>query len=96
MDRVEGNRRRVDQLSNGQLAYVYMPNTGGDGYTFFNRYYFSQLDKKGVVLDERFNGGGSAADYVIDLMNRELLNYWATPRRQAANHARQRHLWPAR
>lgn len=78
MDWVEGNRRRVDQLSNGQLAYVYMPNTGSDGYTFFNRYYFSQLDKKGVVLDERFNGGGSAADYVIDLMNRDLMNYWAT------------------
>lgn len=78
MDWVEGNRRKVDELSKGQLAYVYMPNTGNDGYTFFNRYYFSQLDKKGVVLDERFNGGGSAADYVIDLLNRDLLNYWAT------------------
>jgi tricorn protease len=76
MDWVEGNRRKVDALSHGKLAYVYMPNTGGDGYTFFNRYYFSQLDKKGVIIDERFNGGGSAADYVIDLLNRELLNYW--------------------
>ena len=78
MDWVEGNRRKVDQLSNGKLAYVYMPNTGGDGYTYFNRYYFSQLDKKGVIIDERFNGGGSAADYVIDLLNRDLLNYWGT------------------
>jgi tricorn protease len=75
---VEGNRKRVDQLSNGKLAYVYMPNTGGGGYTYFNRYYFSQLDKKGVIIDERFNGGGSAADYVIDLLNRDLLNYWGT------------------
>lgn len=78
MDWVEGNRKKVDQLSNGKLAYVYMPNTGGEGYTYFNRYYFSQLDKKGVVIDERFNGGGSAADYVIDLLNRDLLNYWGT------------------
>lgn len=78
MNWVEGNRKKVDQLSNGKLAYVYMPNTGGDGYTYFNRYYFSQLDKKGVIIDERFNGGGSAADYVIDLLNRDLLNYWAT------------------
>lgn len=75
---VENNRRKVDELSNGKLAYVYMPNTGGDGYTYFNRYYFSQLDKKGVIIDERFNGGGSAADYVIDLLNRDLLNYWGT------------------
>jgi tricorn protease len=78
MDWVEGNRKKVDQLSNGKLAYVYMPNTGGDGYAYFNRYYFSQLDKKGVIIDERFNGGGSAADYVIDLLNRDLLNYWGT------------------
>jgi len=78
MNWVEGNRKKVDQLSNGKLAYVYMPNTGGEGYTYFNRYYFSQLDKKGVIIDERFNGGGSAADYVIDLLNRDLLNYWGT------------------
>lgn len=78
MSWVEGNRKKVDELSHGKLAYVYMPNTSGDGYTFFNRYYFSQLDKKGVILDERFNGGGYAADYVIDLLNRDLLNYWGT------------------
>lgn len=75
---VEGNRKKVDELSNGKLAYVYMPDTGGDGYAYFNRYYFSQLDKKGIIIDERFNGGGSAADYVIDLLNRDLLNYWGT------------------
>ena len=78
MDWVEGNRKKVDKMSNGQVAYVYMPNTGGGGYTFFNRYYFSQLNKKAVVIDERFNGGGSAADYVIDLLDRDLMNYWGT------------------
>jgi tricorn protease len=76
MNWVEDNRKRVDRLSGGRLAYVYLPNTGGDGYTFFNRYYFSQLDKEGVVVDERFNGGGSAADYIIDLLNRKVTNYW--------------------
>lgn len=78
MDWVEGNRKKVDKMSNGQVAYVYMPNTGGGGYTFFNRYYFSQLNKKAVIIDERFNGGGSAADYVIDLLDRKLMNYWGT------------------
>ncbi len=76
MDWVEGNRKKVDQLSGGRVAYVYMPNTGGDGYTFFNRYYFSQLDKDAVIVDDRFNGGGSAADYVIDLLSRTVTNYW--------------------
>lgn len=88
-DWVEGNRRKVDELSNGQLAYVYVPNTSGPGFTSFNRYYFSQQDKKGAVIDERNNGGGSAADYMIDIMDRKLFGYfnsktadrrpWTTP-----------------
>ncbi|MFO7998688.1 MAG: PDZ domain-containing protein [Bacteroidales bacterium] len=76
MDWVEGNRRKVDALSDGRLAYVYLPNTGGGGYTFFNRYYFAQQDKKGAVIDQRNNGGGSAADYMIDIMGRELHGYF--------------------
>jgi tricorn protease len=73
---VESNRRLVDKLSNGQLAYVYLPNTAQPGYTSFNRYYFSQQDKKGVVVDERFNGGGSAADYIIDVLGRDFDGYF--------------------
>ncbi len=75
---IEDNRRKVSQLSNGQLAYVYLPNTGGAGYTNFNRYYFAQIDKKGAIIDERFNGGGAAADYFISYMSRPLMNYWST------------------
>lgn len=76
IDWVEGNRRKVDELSDGKLAYVYIPNTGQPGYTYFNRYYFSQQDKKGAVIDERNNGGGSAADYMVDIMARELHGYF--------------------
>jgi tricorn protease len=75
-DWVEGNRKKVDALSNGQLAYVYIPNTGRPGYNYFNRYYFSQMDKKGAVIDERNNGGGSAADYIVDVMARQLQGYF--------------------
>lgn len=88
-DWIENNRRKVSEMSNGKLAYVYIPNTGGGGFTNFNRYYFAQQDKKGVILDERNNGGGSAADYMIDIMARELFGYfnsktndnrpWTTP-----------------
>ncbi len=73
---VEHNRRLVDKLSNGQLAYVYVPNTGQPGYTSFNRYYFSQQDKKGAVIDERYNGGGSAADYIVDVLGRDFDGYF--------------------
>ena len=77
-DWIESNRRKVDELSKGRLAYVYLPNTAGAGYTNFNRYYYMQMQKQGAVIDERFNGGGSAADYMVDMMNRPLLNFWAT------------------
>ena len=73
---VEANRRLVDKLSGGQLAYVYVPNTGQPGYTSFNRYYFAQQDKKGAIIDERFNGGGSAADYIIDVLQRDFDGYF--------------------
>jgi tricorn protease len=70
---IEDNRRTVDRLSGGRLAYVYLPNTGGAGYTNFTRYYFAQTTKQGAVLDERFNGGGSIADYMIEVMHRQPL-----------------------
>ena len=75
-DWIEGNRRLVDELSGGKLAYVYVPNTSNPGYTYFNRYYFAQQHKKGAVIDERNNGGGSAADYMVDVMARELHGYF--------------------
>jgi len=45
LDWIEANRRKVDALSGGRVAYIYMPNTAGAGYTNFNRYFYAQLDK---------------------------------------------------
>src|SRR5688500_8732548 len=67
---VEHNRRLVDSLSAGQLAYVYIPNTGQPGYTSFNRYYFAQQVRKGAVMDERYNGGGSEAVGIVVILGR--------------------------
>lgn len=78
-DWIEGNRRKVDELSNGKLAYVWVPNTAYAGYTSFNRYFFAQKDKKGAVIDERYNHGGYIADYLVDLMSRELMGFFNNP-----------------
>jgi tricorn protease len=75
MDWVEGNRRKVDSLSKGRIAYVYLPNTTTEGYDFFNRYFFSQLNKDAVIADDRNNEGGSAADYIVDLLARNTVMY---------------------
>jgi tricorn protease len=76
---VEDNRRLVDKLSEGALAYVWLPNTAEQGYAYFNRYYFGQQDKHGAILDERFNGGGLIADYIIDIVARKLRGYFNNP-----------------
>ena len=76
---IEKNRQRVDSLSNGRLGYVYIPDTGGGGYQHFTRNYFSQQHKEGIIIDERYNGGGSAADYMVNVMSRQLHGYFSNP-----------------
>ena len=73
---IEDNRRKVDQMSGGKVAYIYLPDTYSGGYTNFNRYFFAQTDKQAAIIDERFNGGGDIADYIIDYLRRPLLSYW--------------------
>jgi tricorn protease len=73
---IEENRRLVDKLSGGRLAYVWLPNTAGPGYTYFTRYYYSQQDKDGAIIDERYNHGGQVADYIVNELDRKLLGYF--------------------
>jgi tricorn protease len=75
---IDENRRKVSEWSGGRVGYVYLPNTAGAGFTNFNRYYFAQVGKHAIVLDERFNGGGLVANYIIDTMRRPLASYWTT------------------
>lgn len=77
IDWIEGNQEKVDKLSDGKLAYVYLPDTGEGGFTSFNRYYFAQTQKQGAIIDERFNAGGQVADYFVEVMGRHIESYWA-------------------
>ena len=74
---IENNRRLVDKLSGGRLAYVWLPNTGMPGYTAFNRLYYAQQNKEGAVIDERYNQGGMVADYIVNELDRPLMGYFA-------------------
>jgi tricorn protease len=74
LDWIEANRREVDRASGGKLAYVYLPDTEYGGFTNFNRYFFAQVGKEGVILDERFNHGGQIADYIIDYLKRKPMS----------------------
>ncbi|CAM5218712.1 tricorn protease [Alishewanella longhuensis] len=73
---VEQNRRYVAEKTAGQVAYVYLPNTADGGFYFFNRMFFGQTDKAAVILDERKNGGGQAANYITEILGRPFLSGW--------------------
>lgn len=76
-DWVEGNLRRVTEATQGRVAYVYVPNTAELGHTYFKRYFFPQAHREAIIVDERHNGGGSVADYYIDILRRPVVSYWA-------------------
>jgi tricorn protease len=75
---IEDNRRKVDQMTNGRVAYIYMPDTSTGGYINFNRYFFAQVGKEAAIVDERFNGGGNLATDIIEYLKRPLLSLVAT------------------
>lgn len=75
-DWVEGNLAKVEKATGGRVAYVYVPNTAGLGHTYFKRYFYPQAWKDAIIVDERFNGGGSVADYYIEALRREPIAWW--------------------
>ena len=75
---VEANRKKVDEATDGEVGYVYVPSTALDGQEELTRQLNAQWDKKALVIDERFNSGGQIPDRFIEMLNRSPLAYWAT------------------
>ena len=68
----EDNRRLVGQMTGGHAGYVHVPDTGGGGWRAFNRYYYAQADKTGMIVDDRFNHGGLINDWMVREMEKPL------------------------
>ena len=75
-DWVESNLKKVNDATDGKVAYVYVPNTTVAGHEYFKRYFFPQVNKKAIIIDERYNGGGQLADYYIDILKRPYQSSW--------------------
>jgi len=70
----EENRRKVQKFTDGRVAYIYMPDTSTGGLAAFNRYFYAQIGKQAVIIDERFNGGGMLATDIAEILNRKPLS----------------------
>lgn len=74
---IADNARRVDEMSDGRIGYIYVPNTGTGGQNDLFRQFYGQAHKDALIIDERWNGGGQIPTRFIELLNRPATNYWA-------------------
>jgi tricorn protease len=70
---VAHNRQMVDKLSGGRVGYLHVPDMGEDGIREFIKWYFPQIRKEGLIIDERANGGGFVSQLLIERLRRTLL-----------------------
>lgn len=68
---VQDNIKKVDQASNGRIGYIYIPDMGLEGLNEFARYFYPQLDKEGLIIDDRANGGGNVSPMILERLSRE-------------------------
>jgi tricorn protease len=73
LDWVDANRRRVSELSGGRVGYLHVPDMGAPGLREFIKWYYPQLDKEGLVVDVRANGGGNVSRMLIERLRRKVL-----------------------
>jgi tricorn protease len=73
LDWTQRNRAMVDKLSGGRLGYLHIPDMGAPGIREFIKWYYPQLNKEGLVIDVRANGGGNVSRQIIERLRRKLL-----------------------
>lgn len=67
---VEENRKYVEKMTNGRIGYVHVPDMGDDGLNQFVKTWYTQIDKEGVIIDDRYNGGGFVSSFILERLRR--------------------------
>ncbi len=74
---VEATREKVAKATGGRIAYMHVPDTAMGGIKEFTRQYYPQIDKEGIIVDDRFNSGGFIPDLFVEKLRRVTWSYWA-------------------
>ncbi len=77
LDWVARNRAIVDELSEGRVGYMHIPNTWYDGYREFYMAFQPLMMKEALIIDERYNGGGHSPFEMVQVLGNRIFNYWA-------------------
>ncbi len=80
---VESNKRLVHQRSEGKLGYIHIPNMSASGYAEFHRHYYSEIEREGLIVDVRYNGGGNVSQLLLEKLARRRVGFdvqrWGEP-----------------
>lgn len=68
---VQKNLKRVEEATQGRVGYIYIPDMGPEGLNEFARYFYPQLDKEALIIDDRANGGGNVSPMIIERLLRK-------------------------
>ena len=82
-DWIEHNRALVDRLSGGRIAYVYLSNMESLGMEQFVRQFYPQMDRRALILDDRWNGGGFIDQIILERLRRVLVGMRTNRERNA-------------
>jgi tricorn protease len=74
---VRENREKVAKATGGRIAYIHVPNTALQGVQEFSKGFYPQVDRQGIIVDERFNGGGFIPDFFVERLLRKTWTYWS-------------------
>jgi tricorn protease len=70
---VQGNIRKVSEATNGEVGYIHIPDMGPEGLNEFIKHFYPQIAKKGLIIDDRGNGGGNVSPMIIERLSREMI-----------------------
>jgi tricorn protease len=77
LDWIKSRAALVEELSGGRIGYIHLPNTAQEGNEALQKFFYSQVSKPGLIIDDRYNGGGFIPDRMIEMLSRTTLSYWA-------------------
>ena len=69
---VQQNIEKVDKASNGEIGYIHIPDMSTEGLDMFTKLFYTQLDKKALIIDDRMNGGGNVSPMILERLQREV------------------------
>ena len=72
-----GNRLYVEEKSNSDIGYLHLRAMSSNDINQFYREFYPVFNRKGLVIDVRYNYGGNIDSFILEKLLRKAWMYWA-------------------